>query len=107
MGLAWSGLSATGSPSFPFTLYQAGRAKSFAIRLSDDESQSELSMGTYNRKKFSGTVSWFPVATTPGASVKTYWQVANGMPQLNGKSAIAKRANLIVDSGTTSIIVCP
>lgn len=76
--MAWSGLSATGSPSFPFTLYSAKKGNTFAIRLSDDDNVSEVSVGSYNRRKFTGQVTWFPVATTSGAQVKTYWQTANG-----------------------------
>ncbi|KDE03366.1 hypothetical protein MVLG_06128 [Microbotryum lychnidis-dioicae p1A1 Lamole] len=104
MGLAFPALSSTGTPSFPFTLNGKGRSGVFAIRLSDSEAKSEISFGGMNPAQFGGPVTYFSAVNSPGQSSKTYWQIGESAPTVAGKNAVAKRVNLIIDSGTTFII---
>ncbi|SCV70095.1 BQ2448_1489 [Microbotryum intermedium] len=104
MGLAYPALSSTGTPSFPFTLNGKGRSGVFAIRLSDSEAKSEISFGGMNQAQLGGKVAYFSAANSPGQSSKTYWQIGDSAAMLDGKVALSKRVNHIIDSGTTFII---
>lgn len=106
MGLAYPALSQAFSASLPFTLYQqrqGGRPEWFALSLRS-QGTSQITFGGYNRARTGGGLRWFNVKLEDGAQFRTYWQIGASAAYVNGVQA-SSRVNMILDSGTTLIIV--
>lgn len=104
MGLGYPALSSSGLPSLPITL-QSQRIINpalFAFRLSSTPKVSELSMGSVNPNKFTGTFTQFPIAKDAGYNVFTYFQIANSLANVNGVAIGGTAGTYILDTGTVS-----
>lgn len=105
MGLAYTALSATGTTSFPFTLYKQGLATSMQMRLSNTKGLSKLIFGKgYYQANIKGSPSWYTVNPSQNQAIRSYWQVRKSSMNVNGKRVTSGGVPFIVDSGTTYIV---
>ncbi len=109
MGLGYTALSATGTTSFPFTLYAKGLADSIQLRLSNTAGLSKIIFGKgVWSSNYKGSIAWYKVTASAGEKALSYWQVAKSSANVNGKRVISgSGVPFIVDSGTTYIVAPP
>ncbi|KAK4705389.1 hypothetical protein P7C70_g811, partial [Phenoliferia sp. Uapishka_3] len=103
MGLAFIGLSSTGTSSVPVSMYEQGSGNYVGLRLSSIANTSSISLGDMSLSAVPGHLAWYNVAV-PSDGVKTYWQVELSTPLVNRKPSLVKRVTHIIDSGTTLIV---
>ncbi|KAM0751180.1 acid protease [Meredithblackwellia eburnea MCA 4105] len=106
MGLAFSGLSATGTDSFPVSMYKSGQGNYVGLRLAASNT-SAITMGNLNISAIPGRVSWYNISSANTPNPLTYWQVNGSMTTVNGQPALSQRAEYVIDSGTTLIVAAP
>lgn len=96
LGLAFDSIAIGGSTVFGSAIEQ-GLVKDpmFAFYLGDD-SDGELTLGGYDKSKFSGELAWV------GLQKATYWQVKLDGAQMGSYST--KDTNCIIDSGTSLLV---
>lgn len=96
LGLAFDSIAIGGSTVFGSAIEQ-GLVKDpmFAFYLGDD-SDGELTLGGYDKSKFSGELAWV------GLQKATYWQVKLDGAKMGSYST--KDTNCIIDSGTSLLV---
>jgi len=106
IGLGYTPLSATGTTSFPFTLYAKGLANSIQLRLSNTAGLSKIIFGKgVWASNYKGSMYWYAVSAAVGEKALSYWQVSKSSANVNGKRVTTGTGvRFIVDSGTTYIV---
>lgn len=105
MGMGFSTISSTGSPTYFENLMAQGKATSpeFSFYLgrakSNTQGASQLTIGGRNTQKYTGAVSSIPVTK------KGYWQVAIDAITNAGKSVgPSSKGQAAIDTGTTIVL---
>ncbi|KAK4698760.1 hypothetical protein P7C70_g7508, partial [Phenoliferia sp. Uapishka_3] len=109
MGMAYAGLSVSYAATPPFNAQAQGNGDYFALRLSNVEGYSELSFGSIDTARYSGSPKTFAVlGQVNGATTRyTYWQIGQSAPTVNGVAVKGINATHVLDSGTNFILAPP